>query len=144
MSPALDKPAQGAKLERIEVSTERDLSRVRRAVSTWASTLGLGRLSKTRLVTAASELGRNMLTYGGGGTVHLDTLRRGGRMGLRATFSDSGPGIADPELAFADGFSSGEGLGLGLGGARRLADEFHLETEDGHGTIVSVVNWQGG
>lgn len=106
--------------------------------------LDLSLLSRTKLTTAASELSRNMLTYGGGGTMSLAKLRDGERVGLQAVFEDRGPGIANEEEAFSDGFSSGRGLGLGLGGARRLVEDFTFETEVGKGTTVSIVNWQKG
>ncbi len=128
-------------LELVSVQTDDDLSRVRKAVSTCASSLSFDVMSRTRLVTAASELARNMLKYGGGGVVQIEKLRESSRVGLRATFEDQGPGMADTEKALTDGFSSGRGLGLGLGGARRLVDEFLLDSQPGRGTKVSIATW---
>lgn len=121
--------------------TDLDLSRVRRAVSRRSEELGLSLLSRTRLVTAASELARNLLTYAGGGIVKVDLVRQDGRTGIRATFEDRGPGIVDTDLALSDGYSTGHGLGLGLGGAQRLTDEFGLESEVDRGTTVWIINW---
>ncbi len=128
-------------IEVVSVQTDHDLSRVRRAVSSCASSLHFDAMSRTRLVTAASELSRNMLKYGGGGFVQIDKLRDTSMVGVRATFADQGPGMADMDEALADGFSSGLGLGLGLGGARRLVDEFHLDSKPGEGTTVSIATW---
>jgi len=93
-------------------------------------------------VTAASELARNTLKYGGGGTVYLDALEDGFRKGVGLIFVDDGPGIADLELALRDGFTTGGGLGLGLGGSKRLVDEFDIDSRAGEGTAVSVVKWK--
>lgn len=128
-------------LQSIEVRRDRDISVVRRAVSDHAERLNLGVLSRTRLVTASSELTRNMLTYGGGGIVELEVLKEGQRLALGATFRDEGPGIDNLEDALTDGFTSGRGLGLGLGGARRLVDRFEIESSDSTGTSVSVAVW---
>lgn len=127
--------------EHIEITADRDLSRARRVVAVNATRLKYGTLNQTKLVTAASELARNMLVYGGGGTMRVEEIRHHGRIGLRVTFEDTGPGISNQNDALQDGFSSGQGLGLGLGGARRLVDEFHLETEKDKGTTVSILNW---
>lgn len=128
-------------LASIDVARDRDLSRLRRQVANHATKLTFGELSRTRLVTAASELARNMLNYGGGGQARIDELSDNGRVGLRVTFEDQGPGILNHDEAFRDGFSSGRGLGLGLGGARRLVDTFVLESEEDQGTKVSILNW---
>jgi serine/threonine-protein kinase RsbT len=101
----------------------------------------LSLVDQTKLITAASELARNTLVHGGSGTARVESLEREGKRGVRATFSDSGPGIADVAQAMTDGYTSGSGLGLGLGGARRLVDEFELTTAVGSGTTVTVVKW---
>ncbi|MFF4652294.1 ATP-binding protein [Streptomyces sp. NPDC001380] len=118
-----------------------DVVRVRHLVRALALQCRLSLVDQTKLVTAASELARNTLVYGGGGSVSAGLVTRGGRTGVAASFEDSGPGIPDIDLALTDGWTSGGGLGLGLSGARRLVDEFHLETEVGRGTTVSVVKW---
>jgi serine/threonine-protein kinase RsbT len=101
----------------------------------------LSLVDQTKLITAASELARNALVHGGSGTASIETIRCDERCGVRVTFRDSGPGIADVGLAMTDGWSSGSGLGLGLGGARRLVDEFTLDSRPGRGTTVTVVKW---
>jgi serine/threonine-protein kinase RsbT len=102
---------------------------------------GLSLVDQTKLVTAASELARNTLSYGGGGRMSALTVERNGRRGVRLSFSDEGPGIPDIDLALRDGWSSGSGMGLGLSGARRLVDEFELHTVVDEGTTVTVVKW---
>ena len=101
----------------------------------------LSLVDQTKLITAASELARNTLVYGGAGTATVEVVERQGRRGVRAVFSDAGPGIADVQKALTDGYTSGTGLGLGLGGAKRLVDEFEIVTEVGRGTTVTVVKW---
>jgi len=110
-------------------------------VRTWAIDLGFGLVDQTKLVTAASELARNTVNYGGGGTVRMGALSNGSHLGLELTFEDHGPGIADVELALRDGYTTGSGLGLGLGGARRLANEFEIDSQPGEGTRVRIVRW---
>lgn len=104
--------------------------------------LGFGLVDQTKIVTAASELARNALLHGGGGSVELAELAIGTRHGLRLTFVDQGPGIADIPLAMKDGYTTAGGLGLGLGGARRLVNEFSLESTPGQGTRVTIVRWR--
>jgi serine/threonine-protein kinase RsbT len=99
-------------------------------------------VDQTKLVTAASELARNTLDYGGGGDVHIEHLVDGVRKGVRLTFKDQGPGIADIELAMRDGYTSGGGLGLGLGGAKRLVNEFHIDSAPGKGTTITITRWR--
>jgi len=99
-------------------------------------------VDQTKIVTAASELARNTLDYGGGGTVLLETLENGVRSGLRLTFEDQGPGIADIKQALTDGYTSGNGMGLGLGGAKRLSHEFEITSTRGEGTRVSILRWK--
>jgi serine/threonine-protein kinase RsbT len=119
-----------------------DVVRVRQLVRVAASAAGMSLVDQTKIVTAASELARNTLVYGGGGSVGIEHVTSpAGRAGIRITFRDEGPGIADVDLALTDGWTSGSGLGLGLSGARKLADEFALDTEAGRGTTVTVVKW---
>ncbi|WP_433236832.1 ATP-binding protein [Actinomadura nitritigenes] len=119
-----------------------DVVRVRQLVRVAASAAGMSLVDQTKIVTAASELARNTLVYGGGGAVTIEQVTNpGGRAGIRITFRDEGPGIPDVDLALTDGWTSGSGLGLGLSGARKLADEFELDTETGRGTTVTVVKW---
>src|SRR5690348_16540307 len=105
------------------VRTSEDVVRVRQVVREWSVAAGFGLVDQTKVVTAASELARNLIDYGGGGTLTVAELNDGSRRGVRLVFDDQGPGIADVELAMKDGFTTGNGLGLGLGGARRLASE---------------------
>jgi serine/threonine-protein kinase RsbT len=128
--------------EQVSVRGEDEVVRVRQVVREWAISLGFGLVDQTKIVTAASELARNTVIYGGGGTVRLQALDEGPRRGLRLTFQDKGPGMADPQLALKDGYSTGTGLGLGLGGARRLMNEFEIESRPGHGTRVAVTRWK--
>lgn len=128
--------------EVMEVRTSQDVVLVRQAVRAWAVELGLGLVDQTKIVTAASELARNTVDYGGGGTVRLEALQEGMRRGLRLTFEDEGPGIADIALALTDGYTTGNGMGLGLSGARRLVNEFDIWSERGKGTRVTVARWK--
>jgi len=127
--------------ERIEVSSDQDVVRVRQLVRTVAVAVKLSLVDQTKLVTAASELARNTLVYGGGGVVEVDRVENGRRSGIRVSFVDQGPGIPDLDLALSDGFTTGGGLGLGLSGARRLVDEFDIDTAVGQGTSVTVTKW---
>jgi serine/threonine-protein kinase RsbT len=120
-----------------------DISRVRQLTRAWAMELGFSLVEQTKVVTAASELARNAIVYGGGGTVRLQALEAGRRRGLRLTFEDQGPGIANVEQALQDGYTTGTGLGLGLGGARRLSNEFLLVSAPGQGTRVTITRWKG-
>jgi serine/threonine-protein kinase RsbT len=128
-------------VERIAVSTDQDVVRVRQLVRTVAVAVKLSLVDQTKLVTAASELARNTLVYGGGGTVEVRRVSNGRRTGIRVVFTDQGPGIADLEQALTDGYTTGGGLGLGLSGARRLVDEFDIDTAVGQGTTISVTKW---
>jgi serine/threonine-protein kinase RsbT len=121
---------------------EDDVVRARQAVRAWAVELGFSLVDQTKLVTAASELARNTVVYGGGGSVRMEVLDAAPRVGLRLTFEDRGPGIADVDTALRDGFTTGGGLGLGLGGARRLVNEFEIHSTPGEGTRVTVVKWK--
>ena len=127
--------------ERIEVGTDQDVVRVRQLVRTVAVSVKLSLVDQTKLVTAASELARNTLVYGGGGTVEVDRVDNGRRQGIRIVFADRGPGIADLDLALTDGYTTGNGMGLGLSGARRLVDEFVIDTAVGQGTTITVTKW---
>ncbi|GGQ71113.1 ATP-binding protein [Couchioplanes azureus] len=127
--------------ERIAVSSDQDVVRVRQLVRTVAVAVKLSLVDQTKLVTAASELARNTLVYGGGGTVEVTRVENGRRAGIRIVFADQGPGIPDLDQALTDGFTTGGGLGLGLSGARRLVDEFHIDTTVGQGTTISVTKW---
>ncbi|WP_031034522.1 anti-sigma regulatory factor [Streptomyces sp. NRRL F-5650] len=128
---------------RLPIRSDMDLVWVRQHVRQAAAQLGFGLVDQTKLVTAASELARNTLVYGGGGTMETEPLVEGTTRGLRLTFSDEGPGIPDLEQALSDGFTSGDGLGMGLGGARRLVHEFGIESAPGSGTTVRVTSWVG-
>jgi serine/threonine-protein kinase RsbT len=121
---------------------EDDVVRARQAVRAWAVEMGFSLVDQTKLVTAASELARNTVVYGGGGEMRMEQIQEGIRAGLRLTFADQGPGIPDVERALQDGFTSGGGLGLGLGGARRLVNEFQIESQPGQGTKITVVKWK--
>ncbi|AVT33034.1 MULTISPECIES: anti-sigma regulatory factor [unclassified Plantactinospora] len=125
----------------VTISSDADVVRVRQLVRTAAVAVSLSLVDQTKLVTAASELARNTLVYGGGGGAEVDVVDSGRRKGIRIVFSDDGPGIADLELALTDGYTSGGGLGLGLGGARRLVDEFEVDTGKGRGTRVTITKW---
>jgi serine/threonine-protein kinase RsbT len=119
-----------------------DVVGARQVVRTWAVDLGFSLVDQTKIVTAASELARNTIDYGGGGTMHLQALRDNGRTGLRLTFEDKGPGIEDITTALKDGFTTGNGLGLGLSGARRLSNEFEIASKPGEGTRVTITRWR--
>ena len=119
-----------------------DIVKVRQAVREWAVELKFSLVDQTKIVTAASEIARNTLDYGGGGTVCLEALNDADRRGLRLTFEDKGPGIADIPQAMRDGYTSGSGLGLGLGGARRLSSEFDIVSRPGEGTRVTLTRWR--
>ena len=123
--------------ETLPIAIADDVVRVRQMARELAVALGFSLVDQTKIVTAASELARNTLVYGGGGTVRLEALRDGARRGLRLTFEDQGPGIADIELALTDGYTTGGGLGLGLGGAKRLSNEFEIDSAPGQGTRVT-------
>ena len=119
-----------------------DVVRLRGAVRERAVAVGLSLVDQTKIVTAASELGRNTIQYGGGGIAHLSVVAKGARRGVRLEFVDQGPGIPDIALAMKDGYTTGGGLGLGMGGAKRLCDEFELESQPGQGTRVVITKWK--
>ena len=129
------------KTSRLDLRIEQDVVRARQEVRQHAQALGFSLVDQTKLVTAASELARNAVIHGGGGAMEVEVLEEGARRGLRLHFSDKGPGIADMSLAMTEGWSSGNGLGLGLTGARRLCSEFEIRTAPGEGTRVTVARW---
>lgn len=128
--------------ESVDLRTSNDVVRARRLVRTVATELGFSLVEQTKLVTAASELARNTIDHGKGGGMTLELLDEGARRGIRLRFQDKGPGIPDIERALTDGYTSGNGMGLGLGGARRLVSEFEIDTRVGEGTRVTVVRWK--
>jgi len=125
----------------LPIATDDDMVRVRQRVRDWAISLGFSLVDQTKLVTAASELARNTLVYGGGGTITLEAVTNNGKRGLRLTFEDQGPGIANIDLALKDGYTTGNGLGLGLSGARRLTQDFAITSRPGEGTRVVIARW---
>ncbi len=127
--------------ECVPVVSEADIVAVRRRVRETSARLGFTLVDQTKVVTAASELARNTLIHGGGGEMELITLN-GPRVGIRLSFQDKGPGIPDIQLALRDGFTTGTGLGLGLGGAKRLVNEFELTSRVGEGTRVTITRWK--
>jgi serine/threonine-protein kinase RsbT len=129
--------------ETFDVRSGNEVVQVRQLVRACAIDNGFTLVEQTKLVTAASELARNMVDYGGGGTVRMEVLDDGRRKGIRLTFVDHGPGIADIPQALRDGFTSGAGMGLGLGGAKRLSNEFDIESKPGEGTRVTITRWRG-
>lgn len=131
-----------ARNDRRPIQTSEDVVTVRQTVRQRAVELGFNLVDQTKIVTAASELARNTLQHGGGGTLRIEEVKDGPRRGLRLTFEDNGPGIPNLELAMKDGYTTGSGLGLGLSGAKRLSNEFHLESEPGKGTRVAIVRWR--
>ena len=127
--------------DKLPVESQDDVVQVRQTVRAWAVELRLSLVEQTKIITAASELARNTFVHGGGGSVEIESIQEGARRGLRLTFVDHGPGIADVEQAMRDGYTTGGGLGLGLGGARRLASAFEIRSRPGEGTWVRIVKW---
>jgi len=125
----------------LPIAADDDIVRVRQRVRDWAISLGFSLVDQTKLVTAASELARNTLIYGKGGTLVLEAVTNERKRGLRLTFEDRGPGIADISLALRDGYTTGNGLGLGLSGARRLSHDFAIDSKPGEGTRVVIARW---
>ena len=130
------------RVERLAIRSSDDVVRVRQQTRGLAVEAGLSLVDQTKVITAASELARNTLDYGGGGDVRIEMVEDRGRRGVRLTFEDQGPGIADLQQALKDGFTTGSGLGLGLGGARRLSNEFSIDSKVGIGTKVTITRWK--
>jgi len=128
--------------ENRSITTSEDVVAVRQAVRQRAVDLGFNLVDQTKIVTAASELARNTLQYGGGGTLRIEEVLQGSRRGLRLVFEDNGPGIPNVEIAMKDGYTTGNGLGLGLSGAKRPSNEFFIESRPGEGTRVTIVRWR--
>jgi serine/threonine-protein kinase RsbT len=126
----------------IPLRSDEDVVRLRKSVREYLVSAGFSLIDQTKMVTAASELARNTLRYGGGGESHLLAVSNGSRRGLSLAFIDQGPGIPDVELALTDGYTTGGGLGLGLSGAKRLSDEFEIDTAPGKGTVVKIIKWK--
>lgn len=135
--------AQAIKSDRVPIRVSEDVVVVRQHVRRVALEVGFSLVDQTKVVTAASEIARNTLIHGRGGWATVELVQASGRRGLRATFEDQGPGIADIERALQDGFTTAGGLGLGLGGAKRLSNEFDIESRPGHGTKITLVRWKG-
>ena len=131
------------KTETVSVRVAAEVVSVRHRVRAYAVECGFSLVEQTKIVTAASELARNMIDYGGGGAVLIEALEDASRKGLRLTFEDQGPGIPDITQALRDGFTTGSGMGLGLGGAKRLSNEFHIDSVVGQGTRVTIARWRG-
>lgn len=127
--------------EAYEVRSQEQVAAVRQAIRPVAADLKFSVVAQTKLITAASELARNLLDYGGGGSMLMEVVSDGRRDGIRLTFADAGPGIPDIEQALQDGFTTGGGLGLGLGGSKRLVDDFEICSEPGTGTVITVTKW---
>jgi len=130
------------KTETLPIKSSSDVVMVRQRVRTWTTEMKFSLVEQTKIVTAASELGRNTLEHGGGGMLELALVVNGTRRGLRLRFSDQGPGIPDVSQALKDGYTTGGGMGLGLGGSKRLMNEFEIDTHPGIGTTVTVIRWK--
>lgn len=128
--------------ESMPIRTSEDIVHVRQAVRKSAVSLGFGLVDQTKIVTASSELARNTLDHGGGGTAQIEVVRNDTRSGVRLVFEDQGPGIANIDQALTDGYTSSNGMGLGLGGAKRLSHEFDISSKPGSGTRVSILRWK--
>jgi serine/threonine-protein kinase RsbT len=130
------------KTETFPIVTSNDVVRVRQVVRSWATELKFSLVDQTKIVTATSELARNTLEHGGGGSMTAEIVENGTRKGIKLSFRDAGPGIANIELALKDGYTTGAGMGLGLSGSKRLVNEFNIVTEPGRGTVVTIVRWK--
>ena len=128
----------------MSIEKEQDVVPFRNRVKEFAVKIGMSLVNQTKLITAASELVRNMLKYAGGGNVLIEAITEGRDNGIRLTFQDKGPGIKDIALAMKDGYSSGKSLGIGLPGTKRLVNEFDIKSEEGKGTVVSIIKWKNG
>jgi serine/threonine-protein kinase RsbT len=130
------------KRDQFDIRSEDQVVKVRALVRTWSAELGFNLIDQTKIVTAASELARNTLIHGGGGHIEIEALEQPPKRGLRLVFCDEGPGIADIDLALRDGYTTGSGLGLGLGGSKRLVNEFDIVSRPGAGTRVAITRWR--
>lgn len=130
------------RVETLPLKTSNDVVFARQKVRQWATELHFGLVDLTKLVTAASELARNALDHGKGGEMRIEQVGNGAKVGLKLTFADQGPGIADIEMALKDGYTTGSGMGFGLGGSKRLVNEFSIESAPGKGTRITVVRWK--
>jgi len=130
--------------EKLAITREQDVVFFRQRLKEFAVKIGMSVLNQTKLITAASELVRNMLKYGGGGEILIEAITKTPHAGIRVTFADNGPGIVDIKKAMTDGYSTGKSLGLGLPGAKRLVNEFEIESEVGKGTTVKIIRWKNG
>ena len=130
------------KSETFPIVSSDDVVRVRQTARSWAAELKFSLVDQTKFVTATSELARNTLEHGGGGTMTAEIVENGARKGIKLTFRDEGPGIANIELALRDGYTTGGGMGLGLSGSKRLVNEFDIQSEPGRGTVVSILRWK--
>jgi serine/threonine-protein kinase RsbT len=128
--------------EVVKIRASEDIVRVRQLVREWSIAQRFSLVEQTKMITAASELARNTLEHGGGGEVRLEALNDGAKLGLRLTFTDAGPGIADIEQALKDGYSTGTGMGLGLSGSKRLVNDFKIQSHPGKGTTVIIARWR--
>jgi serine/threonine-protein kinase RsbT len=128
--------------ETVPIQNSSDVVMVRQRVRAWAIEMRFSLVEQTKIVTAASELGRNTLEHGGGGTLELSLIVNQGRQGIRLSFRDQGPGIPDVGLALKDGYSTGAGMGLGLGGSKRLMNEFEIDSMPGGGTTITAIRWK--
>lgn len=128
--------------ETVPIQNSSDVVMVRQRVRAWAIEMKFSLVEQTKIVTAASELGRNTLEHGGGGTLELSLIVNQGRQGIRLSFRDQGPGIPDVGIALKDGYSTGAGMGLGLGGSKRLMNEFEIDSKPGGGTTITAIRWK--
>jgi serine/threonine-protein kinase RsbT len=128
--------------ETLQISTEQDMVRLRQRLREYAQKIGMSVVNQTKLITAASELARNILAYAGEGQIIMEVISERLQTGIKVVFKDSGPGIADVNKAMQDGFSSGKSLGLGLPGAKRLVNFFDIQSKVGHGTTVTIIRWK--
>lgn len=140
--PPAREPAETRPIATLSLRSDEEIVRLRQMLREHAVAYGFSLVDQTKFVTAASELARNALRYGGGGEVRITALVDGARKGIRLSFVDHGPGIADLDSALRDGFTTGGGLGLGLGGAKRLSDEFGITSTPGEGTTVTITKWK--
>ena len=130
------------KSEKFPVMVSADVVKVRQVVRQWATDLKFSLVDQTKLVTATSELARNTLEHGGGGSMLAEIIDEGAKKGIKLVFDDKGPGIADLELALRDGYTTGGGMGLGLSGSKRLVNDFQINSEPGRGTTVTIIRWK--